>query len=313
MKKITIVLFAIIASLIGCSKNDGAPNPPTPKTIFGVLEDDSKSAKPEFTILTTAIKRTQLITYLDNSSAKITFFAPTDEAFKAYFKLKGTTVDTEFASNLYTLLSYHMIPNKILKNADFTTGYFKTNAEGPILDTYLSIYINKSSIDTYINAYTTVLSTDIMASNGVIHVVNNVIERPTVKDAIRNNFDFNDFYNKINSQPIDVQNILTDATPDAPITLLALKDKDLSFVKQLDEVKFTTLLKNQILNGNYYTDRLKDGQLIETLGAKKIKIKKTPTYISLIDDSTFESDLKVSDVQCTNGVLHIISKPIEFK
>jgi uncharacterized surface protein with fasciclin (FAS1) repeats len=312
MNKFLFTLAAFL--LLSCSKDKETPQPvDNPKAILEILENDSKSSKPQYTILLAAIKKTDLKSYLSNSGAKMTFFAPTDEAFKEYFRLKGTTLETESASNLYKLLSYHLITNQVYKSSDFITGYFATAYEDPNFKNYLNIHIKKIDSAIYINNTTTVTSANISASNGIMHGVNRVLDYLTIEEAITSNFDLIDFLGKMNTQTNATGNILYGSNALEPITFFALKNEEFKATKNYTEVQFIAFLKDHIVKGNFDSNKLSNDQLITNLNAKNIKINKTPTYISLIDDTTFQSDFKVTDVQCSNGIIHIVSKILMFK
>ena len=96
-----------------------------------------------------------------------TVFAPTDEAFA---KLPKGTVETllkpENKAKLGAILTYHVVAGKVMA-ADVKTMKAKT-VNGQELD----VKVAHGTV-TVNNA--TVTSTDVAASNGVIHVIDNVL------------------------------------------------------------------------------------------------------------------------------------------
>ena len=96
-----------------------------------------------------------------------TVFAPTDEAFA---KLPKGTVETllkpENKAKLGAILTYHVVAGKVMA-ADVKTMKAKT-VNGQELD----VKVAHGTV-TVNNA--TVTSTDVVASNGVIHVIDNVL------------------------------------------------------------------------------------------------------------------------------------------
>jgi uncharacterized surface protein with fasciclin (FAS1) repeats len=96
-----------------------------------------------------------------------TVFAPTDEAFAAL--PEGTVENLLLPENkdaLISVLTYHVVPAKV-KAADVTSGEVPTvNGETA------TVMVSDSGV-TIEGA--NVVKTDVMASNGVIHVIDAVI------------------------------------------------------------------------------------------------------------------------------------------
>ena len=102
----------------------------------------------------------------------LTVFAPTDEAFAA---LPEGTVETllkpENKDQLVAVLSYHVLPRKLMSNQlPGRTIHVKTIKSGG--DRLLSV--TKSASGVTIDG-ANVVTADIMADNGVIHVIDKVM------------------------------------------------------------------------------------------------------------------------------------------
>ena len=119
-----------------------------------------------FKTLVTALKAAGLVETL-KGPGPFTVFAPTDEAFA---KLPAGTVENllkpENREKLVAILKYHVVPGKVMA-ADVKTMEAKT-AQGQSLK--LKVSDDGVTVD---NAK--VLKTDLMAANGVIHVIDTVI------------------------------------------------------------------------------------------------------------------------------------------
>ena len=124
------------------------------------------SSAGSFNTLVAAVKAAGLVETLQGSGP-FTVFAPTDEAFA---KLpKGTLEDLlkpENKEKLTSILTYHVVPGKVMA-ADVKTMKAKT-VNGKELDVKAS-----SKGVTIDNAK--VVKTDVVASNGVIHVIDTVV------------------------------------------------------------------------------------------------------------------------------------------
>jgi len=124
------------------------------------------SGAGNFNTLVAAVKAAGLVETLQGAGP-FTVFAPTDEAFA---KLpKGTVEDLlkpENKEKLVAILTYHVVPGKVTA-ADVKTMKAKT-VNGKELN--LKVADGKVSVD---NA--SVVKADVMAKNGVIHVIDHVV------------------------------------------------------------------------------------------------------------------------------------------
>ncbi|MEZ8133662.1 MAG: fasciclin domain-containing protein [Porticoccaceae bacterium] len=134
-----------------------------------------------FTTLVAALQATGLDTVLDDPESTFTVFAPTDAAFAL---LGQDTIDALLADpdTLKDILLYHVISgSEILQDAAITVAQSESNkvdmANGRQTALTLAgstLYINKSAVSL----------ADVMADNGVIHVVDQVIlPPPAVTDS----------------------------------------------------------------------------------------------------------------------------------
>lgn len=131
---------------------------------------DTAVAAGSFNTLATALKAAGLVDTL-KGPGPFTVFAPTDDAFA---KLpKGTLDDLlkpENKEKLRAILTYHVVPGKIMA-ADVAKMKKAKTLEGS--DINIKTKGNKVMVDK-----ANVVKTDIMASNGVIHVIDTVMMPP---------------------------------------------------------------------------------------------------------------------------------------
>ncbi len=132
---------------------------------------DTAVADGRFTTLVAAVQAAGLVDTL-KGAGPFTVFAPTDEAFA---KLPAGTVETLLKpENLETLkntLLYHVVPGKVMA-ADVVT------LDGKMADTAFAGNAIKISVKygkVYLNENVQVIITDVMTSNGVIHVIDTVL------------------------------------------------------------------------------------------------------------------------------------------
>jgi uncharacterized surface protein with fasciclin (FAS1) repeats len=119
-----------------------------------------------FKTLVAAVKAAGLVETLQGDGP-FTVFAPTDEAFK---KLPAGTVENllkpENKDKLVAILKYHVVPGKVMA-ADVKTMDAKT-----VQGQSVSIKVSDSGVQV---ADAKVIKTDLVAENGVIHVIDTVM------------------------------------------------------------------------------------------------------------------------------------------
>ena len=124
------------------------------------------AGSPDHTTLVAAVKAAGLAETL-SGSGPFTIFAPTNAAFA---KLPAGTVESllkpENKEKLVAILTYHVVPAKVMA-ADVKSGEAPT-VNGKMLTIKadgMGVMINKARVT----------ATDLVGSNGVIHVVDTVI------------------------------------------------------------------------------------------------------------------------------------------
>jgi uncharacterized surface protein with fasciclin (FAS1) repeats len=120
-----------------------------------------------FTTLVAAVQAAGLVDTL-NGEGPFTVFAPTDEAFAAL--PAGTVEDLlkpENRDQLVAVLTYHVVPGKVMSSDLAGKQTTATTVQGSDVDIDAT---NGVMVDQ-----ATVITADIEASNGVIHVIDQVI------------------------------------------------------------------------------------------------------------------------------------------
>ena len=163
MKFVAFALAAVAVAAPLRAQNMSAPTKDIVETAI---------AAGSFNTLAAALKAAGLVETL-KGKGPFTVFAPTDDAFK---KLPAGTLDDllkpENKAKLAAILTYHVVSGKVLA-ADVKAGKVKTveGADATIMVMGKSVMIDKANV----------VKTDILASNGVIHVIDAVILPPAKK------------------------------------------------------------------------------------------------------------------------------------
>ena len=128
---------------------------------------DTAVAAGSFKALAKALAAADLVDTL-KGSGPFTVFAPTDEAFA---KLPPGTVDSllkpENKAKLKAVLTYHVVPGNVM-----STEAVKLKSAKTVNGKELALDASSGSLKV---GSAKVVKADIVASNGVIHVVDNVI------------------------------------------------------------------------------------------------------------------------------------------
>ena len=181
MKLFSSLLFMSLASLAAACAGGAAQEPPataeTAATDAPAGKDDAPAptsnivqtaaAAGSFSTLVAAVKAAGLVETL-SGPGPFTVFAPTDEAFK---KLPAGTVESllqpENKDKLVAVLTYHVVSGSVMAKDVMAKKSLKT-----VQGQDLAILVNDSEV--HING-ALITKADIVASNGVIHVIDSVV------------------------------------------------------------------------------------------------------------------------------------------
>ncbi|MAT47370.1 MAG: hypothetical protein CMO35_08070 [Verrucomicrobiaceae bacterium] len=165
MKSIATTILGLIALTSFATADQKAPS----KDIV-----DTAVAAGSFNTLAAALKAAGLVDAL-KGDGPFTVFAPTDAAFA---KLPKGTVETllkpENKSKLVDILTYHVVSGSVPAKTAVTL-----NKATALNKKAISLGIKGDSL--YLNGNAKVIKADVNASNGVIHVLDNVILPPASK------------------------------------------------------------------------------------------------------------------------------------
>ncbi len=302
-----IVLFSVVA--VSCDDDDN--NVVVDNTITG-----KASTTANLSILVQALVKADLATTL-KGAGPFTVFAPTNEAFATFLATTPYATINDVPKEALTQILLNHVVTGTVKSTDLTTGYIKTLAKGSAstINT-LSMYVNTSS-GVKLNGIATVTTADIMASNGVIHIVDKVIDLPTIVTHAAANGNFSTLVSVLNrsGQP----NFITALSGTGPFTVFAptnaaftalntelapggiagVSAANLTKILQYHVVSPANVLAASLTEGQVVTPILTPAQTftIQLTGGAKIK-----------DANNRISNIIITDVQCSNGVIHAIDK-----
>ena len=296
-----------VATLAACGGGDEEITaPPALKTIVGVAQSD-----PQFSILVEAVVAAGLVDTL-NSAGPFTVFAPTNTAFAALLGELGVTKDALLANKplLTAVLTYHVLPARVPASAvpvgkAITTvqgGVFKIESAGGL------------KITDGRNRVANITATDIIASNGVIHVIDKVI-LPADKDIVATAQSISDF--SILVEAVVAAGLVPTLQGPGPFTVFA--PTNAAFAALLGELGVTksallanTALLTQVLTYHVVPSRVLKadvpvGAAITTVQGQTFTIDST---LKITDQRGRMAAIVATDVFASNGVVHVIDKVI---
>lgn len=167
MKKVFLILTIILT--VAFSQN---------ATAQGTIVDVAV-ANEDFSTLVTALKAADLVTALQGDGP-FTVFAPTNAAFaKIDAKTLGSLLEAKNQKALANILTYHVVAGKL--TATDVVAALKKGKGMVELETLNGQLISVMEKDGKIwlkdvnGNVSEIVATDVMASNGVIHVINTVV------------------------------------------------------------------------------------------------------------------------------------------
>jgi uncharacterized surface protein with fasciclin (FAS1) repeats len=304
--KIAIAIIALTSFTISCDNDDDMP---VDNTITGIAKTNSN-----LTILVQALVKADLAGTLQGTGP-FTVFAPTDAAFTAFLKTTPYATLNDVPKDVLTQILLNHVVSGAIKSTDLSTGYAKTSAKSAASGTNtMSLYVDLAS-GVKLNGVAKVTTADVMASNGVIHVVDAVINLPTIVTHATANANFTSLVGALTKagQP-DFVSIFSGT---GPFTVFApTNDAFTAFNTELapggiagvSSANLTKVLQYHVVSGNILAASLTEGQMVSTLQTPQKFTVLLSGGAKIKDVNNRISTIVATDVQCSNGVIHVLNK-----
>ncbi len=270
---------------------------------------DHAIANPGLTSLVGALTEGGNTTFTDllsNEEETFTVFAPGNDAFSAFTNPNS--------NDLNAILSNHVVVGAAAFSSDLTNSYVNTAAEFAA-DENLSLYINTDDGVT-LNGTSSVVTADIVASNGVIHTVDAVIDLPTVVTFAVADPNFSTLVQALTelTPSTDFVSVLSaqDGAGSDPFTVFAPTNAAFdALASNPAEADLIPILQHHVVAGaNIRSGDLSDGATATTLEGDMITINLPGTGDNIADitDGAGNTGIGIDavDVQAINGVIHVV-------
>jgi len=250
--------------------------------------------------LVAALERADLVTTL-SGDGPFTVFAPTDDAFTAAgIDLDSFNTDDEIAT-LVDILTYHVLAGAV-NSSQVTDGMTATMLNGD--DVTFSVTDGAVMIGD-----ATVTTADVMASNGIIHVIDMVLMPPSDLVDIPTAAQGTGIHDSLVAAVVQAE-LLTTLQGEGPFTVFAPTDDaftaagiDLGAL-DTDEGKatLTDILLYHVVSGSVASSALVDGMIATAVNGDDLTFT--------VGEGVMVNDANViqADVQASNGIIHVIDK-----
>lgn len=307
MKKLfkTFAFIALCSLVVSCSNDSSSSN--NPGTIAEIA-----SSNANLSTLVSALNKTGL-TSTFNSAGDYTVFAPTNDKFQDFLTANGfADLDAVPVPLLKEILRNQVVTGSFYSD-ELTTGYVKTLAKGDASATNtLSMFIEVGSTVKLngggSNGGATVVTADIEASNGVIHIVDHVIGLPTVVNHAIANPNFTTLIGLVSDAGL-VPTL--DGTAGSPFTVFAptntafttFETQNPGVLAGLTSTQVASVLTYHVVGGANVLSTAIPTSPITTLETGTFTIAGT----TITDEQDRATGIVVVDVQASNGVIHAIN------
>jgi len=276
------------------------------KVLLPMSIADHAVANSSFSSLVAALSKASLVPALDDDTKTYTVFAPTNDAFAALLKALGATLNDLSAATLSPILLYHVV-NGYVPSTAVAAGYVPTLSTAFGKTVSLQLGVNGG---VKLNNTVNVIATDVVGTNGIVHVIDKVLLPPTVVEMAQQNSIFSTLVLAV--VKADLAGTLSGA---GPFTVFAptndafaalFKTLGVSGIDALSKEALTPILLAHVVSGNVQSGSLTSGS-VPTLNSKKSLNVVVSSNGVTIDGSV---NVTKADVQGNNGVVHVINKVI---
>ena len=298
-------------TLAACGGSDDPAPAPAPVPTKNVVELAQGTA--DLSILVEAVVAAGLAPTL-SGSGPFTVFAPTNAAFAAALTELGLTKAELLAPAnkplLTQILTFHVVSGKVLK-AQVPVGAPITTLQGESFTVDPSLAITDQRARK-----ANITATDIVATNGVVHLIDKVI-LPTNKNVVQvaqGNPDFS-----VLVEAVVAAGLAPTLSGTGPFTVFAptnaaftaaLTELGLTKAQLLDPINkalLTKILTYHVVSGKVLKAQVPVGAPITTLQTETFTVDAT---LTITDQRGRKAKITATDIAATNGVVHVIDKVI---
>jgi transforming growth factor-beta-induced protein len=284
-------------------------------SLFGIV-----ATLPQTSTLEAAIRAAGLTDALRAGGAK-TLFAPSDRAFEGLLRELNLTASQLLANKplLTQVLTYHVLASEVLAR-QVKDGATPVTLQGQAirLDVERGRFGQRDiRITDARNRVSNVTLPNLRAYNGVVHLIDKVL-LPTDKDIVAiaaANADFS-----ILVAALQAAGLVDTLKSPGPFTVLAptnaafaalLHELNLSADQLLaNKPLLTQVLTYHVLPGRAFANDVSKGLVAASVQGQPVKFASSNGGVAITDARGRTSKVVATDIQATNGVIHVIDRVI---
>ncbi len=280
---------------------------------------DQALSNPNLSSLVAALTEADLVSTLQGDGP-FTVFAPSNDAFATFLATNGFASVADIPDDvLRQVLLNHVVAGSF-PSTDLSTGYVSTSATAGPGGTNLSMFINTEGGVT-INGISNVETANVTATNGIIHIVDTVIDIPTVVTFAVADPTFSTLVSALTelTPGTDFAGILSRTEGgngdglDPDFTVFAPTNDAFAALAAIpEESVLTQVLLHHVVSGNVRSTDLTDGIMPATLEGDMITINLPGTGDNIADVTDGAGNTGIGiiavDVQAGNGVIHVLNQ-----
>jgi uncharacterized surface protein with fasciclin (FAS1) repeats len=305
------VLVMMFALATGCQKAmeyypKGGTNAGN-KTIAQIV-----NMSEDYKLLKLALSRTGLLDDL-NTRGPFTVFAPDNKAFAAVGLPDANAIAKINKETLKSILLYHVIGSKVLAvniPAADNTPVKTLNGK--------DVFVTKKDGNVCVNGAMVIMA-DIIASNGVIHVVDKVLIPPTgtIVDLAAGNPDFSLLVEAVKWASTGSVKVIDLLNGPGPLTVFAPTNAafaaaglgEANKIKALPPDALAGILAYHVIGARVFSCNLVDGSTPATLNGQTVGISLAGgPKVNGNGNGGNASNIITTDLITTNGVVHAIDR-----
>lgn len=298
-----IAIMGLVATLFISCKDDEVV---APRTITDIVLENN-----DFTILRAAVQHAGLADAL--KAGTLTVFAPNDAAFNEAGFADASAITALPSATVSAILQYHVLGTAVLSTEIATAA----NQAVPTLGNKPA-YITKNTAGVSVNG-ATVVAADILADNGVIHVIDNVLLPPgqTLLEVAQGNPDFSFLVaaavRASQANPIVLAALTSDAsayTVFAPTNaaFIAAGFPTTASLSAANPTVLANILLYHVVPGRVFSTNLTTGNVTTAAtGTVRVTVGNSVTVTGK-GNGTNASKVISANIHATNGVIHVIDR-----
>lgn len=303
MNKTTIAVVLTSLIFTACKKDETMASS---NTIVDIVVNNN-----DFSLLEAAVIHAELATTL-SGTGPFTVFAPNNAAFIAAgldteAKIKALPVAT-----LRSILQYHVLGQSVASSAitSATNSAVKTVSN-------VDLFVAKKTSGVFVNG-ASVISADISASNGVIHVINKVLMPPAgnIVQAAQADANFTFLVAAVLRASEGSTNVAQVLSGAGPFTVFAPTNQafinagfaNIAAIQAADPAVLTKILTYHVVSGRVLSSDLTEGVTPATLNGATVTVTLAGGAKVKGANNTSASIITAVNTITTNGVIHVIDQ-----